>query len=75
MATKEINGTVNKVQTTDLQSQLADMANRTFVTISVPNGSGSSYGQLTGTLLQFLQAIVNVDPSVYDEFEDIITTP
>jgi len=70
---KDKDGVVSTVKTTDLQTQLESLTPNTYLTVTRPSGSSSGYQQLTGTLQQFFQAIVNADPSVYDEFEDLLT--
>lgn len=69
---KDKDGVVSIVKTTDLQTQLESLTPNTYLTVTRPSGSSIGYQQLTGTLQQFFQAIVNADPSVYDEFEDLI---
>lgn len=69
---KSITNIVTSESTVDLQSQLENLSTRTYVTLTKPTGAGSGYTQLTGTLQQLLQAMVNADPSIYDEFEDEI---
>lgn len=70
---KDKDGVVSIVKTTDLQTQLESLTPNTYLTVTRPSGSSSGYQQLTGTLQQFFQAIVNADPSVYDEFVDLLT--
>ena len=70
---KDKDGVVSTVKTTDLQTQLESLTPNTYLTVTRPSGSSIGYQQLTGTLQQFFQAIVNADPSVYDEFEDLLT--
>ncbi|MCK9446429.1 hypothetical protein M0Q50_06020, partial [bacterium] len=69
---KDIDGVVSSVKSTDLQSQIENLSPYTYITLTKPTGAISGYNQLTGTLQQFLQAIVNVDPSIYESFEDQI---
>jgi len=69
---KDIDGNITSESTIDLQSQITDAPHKTYVTLTRPSGSSSAYQQLTGTLQQLLQAIVNADPSIYDEFQDLI---
>lgn len=69
---KNIGGVVSVVNTTDLQTQLENLAPYTYVTLTKPPLSGSTFPQLTGTLDLLLQAMVNVDPSIYDEFQSLI---
>ncbi len=70
---KDKDGVVSTVKTTDLQTQLESLTPNTYLTVTRPSGSLSSYQQLTGTLQQFFQAIVNADPSIYGDFEDLLT--
>ena len=70
---KDKDGVISIVKTTDLQTQLESLTPNTYLTVTRPSGSSIGYQQLTGTLQQFFQAIVNADPSVYDEFEDLLT--
>jgi len=65
-------GVISAVKTTDLQTQLENLAPYTYVTLTKPPLSGSAFPQLTGTLDLLLQAMVNVDPSIYDEFQSLI---
>lgn len=74
LSQKDIGGIISSTSTTDLQTQLANIPLRTFTTITQPAGAVSAYPQLTGTIQQFFQAIVNIDPSIYEEFQSIITT-
>ena len=69
---KDKDGVISIVKTTDLQTQLESLTPNTYLTVTRPSGSSNGYQQLTGTLQQFFQAIVNADPSVYDEFEDLL---
>jgi hypothetical protein len=69
---KSITNIVTSESTVDVQSQLENLSARTFITLTKPTGAASGYPQLTGTLQQLLQAMVNSDPSIYDEFEDEI---
>ena len=70
---KDKDGVISIVKTTDLQTQLESLTPNTYLTVTRPSGSSIGYQQLTGTLQQFFQAIVNADPSVYDEFVDLLT--
>lgn len=70
---KDDEGIVTNVKTTDLQTQLENLAPYTYVTLSRPTGSTSGYLSATGTIQQFLQAIIDSDPSVYDNFISLIT--
>jgi len=72
LKTKDITGIISEVKTTDLQSQLENLSPYTYVTLTRPNSATHSDPQITGTLQQLLQAIVNIDPSIFDEFRDII---
>ena len=69
---KDVNGNISNVITLDLQSQLTDISNKSYITLTRPSGSSSPYQQGTGTLQQLLQSIVNVSPSIYDEFISLI---
>ena len=69
---KDIDGVITSESTVDLQSQLDNLSTRTYVTITRPSGSSSGYNQLTGTIQQLIQAMVNADPSIYDAFQDLI---
>ena len=73
LKTKDINGVVTVVNTTDLQTQVENLSPNTFITLTKPLGSTTPEPQITGTLQKLLQAIANVDPSVYDEFQYLIT--
>lgn len=69
---KDSNGVVTEVKTTDLQSQVEALAPNTYITLTKPTGATSGALQLTGTLQQLLQAMVNADPSIYDEFDALV---
>jgi len=69
---KNLNGVVQVVNTTDLQTQLENLPLYSYVTLTRPNNANSTDDHLTGTLQQLFQAIVNIDPSIYDEFKAII---
>ena len=69
---KDITGVVSEVKTTDLQAQLRNLSPYTYVTLTRPAGAVSGYQQLTRTLQQLFQAMVNADPSIYELFEDEI---
>lgn len=70
LKTKDTTGVVSTVNTTDLQTQLQDIAPYTYVTIIAnPNSTQkTAYPQITGTLQQFLQAIVDSSAGIYDKF-------
>lgn len=72
LKTKNADALVTTVNTTDLQSQLDSLPQYTYVTLTKPVGAVSPYLQLTGTLQQLFQAMVNADPSIYEFFEDLI---
>jgi hypothetical protein len=72
LKTKDIGGTVTTVNTTDIQSQIENLVSNTYVTLTKPTGATSSELQLTGTLQKLFQAMINSDPSIYDEFKDLI---
>jgi hypothetical protein len=65
-------GIIDETITTDLQTQLSNLAPNTYVTLTLPNGTVTSTPQITGTLQLLFQAIVNMNPSIYDEFETLI---
>jgi len=69
---KDSNGIITLVNTNDLQTQLESLPQYTYVTATKPPLASSTYPQITGTLQQFFQAIVNIDPSIYDEFQTIV---
>jgi len=69
---KDINGNIITETTIDLQSEINDLSNKTYITLTRPSGSINSYQQITGTLQQLFQAMVNSDPSIYDEFQVLI---
>lgn len=72
LAKKDVDGNITEEITVDVQSQLGNLAPKTYITLTKPAGSLSSYTQLTGTLQQLLQAMVNTDPSIYNAFQDLI---
>lgn len=67
---KDAFGIITSESTVDLQSQLDNLASRTFVTILNPDPAAITGlpSSLTGTLQQLLTAIVTSDPSIYIEF-------
>lgn len=69
---KNISNGITSELTTDLQSHLDDFNNKQYVTLTRPTDSSSAYPQITGTLQQFFQSIVNICPSIYDELQDLI---
>jgi len=73
LSQKNIVGTVTSTNVTDLQKQISDLAPNTFVTLTQPSGA-TGEPHVTGTLQLLLQAMVNVDPSIYEEFEALVTT-
>jgi len=56
-----------------LQSVMQNLPLNSYITLTKPLGAFSPQPNLTGTLQQLLQALVNKDPSVYDEFDLLIT--
>jgi hypothetical protein len=69
LSSKDKNGLITETNTTDLQNQIANLTPNTYVTLTLPPGAvQTGYGQITGTLQQLLQSMVNVDPSIYDDF-------
>jgi hypothetical protein len=70
---KNVSGAITSTGTTDLQTQLNDLSPNSYVTITRPTDAvNTSTPQVTGTLLKFFQAAVNMDPSIYEEFETLI---
>jgi hypothetical protein len=69
---KNISNVNTTSTTTDLQTHLENMTSNTYVTLSRPSGSTIGHLQLTGTLQQLFQAIIDQDPSIYDSFHDVI---
>ena len=74
LSQKDIAGTISSTAVTDLQNQISNLAPNTFVTLTLPAEAESTTPQVTGTLQKLFQAMVNIDPSVYDEFEVLIET-
>ena len=72
LSRKDETGIITETNTTDLQTQLSDLTPNTYVTLTLPPLAGSVTPQLTGTLQLLFQAMVNMDPSIYDEFETLI---
>jgi len=70
---KNADGGVLEERSLDVQSVLDDLSNKSNVTLTKPSESESGYQQLTGSLQQLFQAIINTDPSIYDEFLDLVT--
>ncbi len=68
---KSQDGIVSNVKTTDLQSQLEKLTDNTYVTIQRPGTAPiSEPTSLTKTLQQWIQEIVNRDPSIYENLSD-----
>jgi len=60
---------VEKVNTANLQSHIDDITLNTYVTIQKPPSlSWAVSTQLTTTLQEWLQYIINRDPSIYEDF-------
>ena len=72
--TKDYNGLLTKTSTTDLQSHLEKVTDNTYITLSRPSGSLNAYLTMTGTIQQFFQAIIEKDPSIYDDFVTLVIT-
>jgi len=72
LSAKNKSGAVTSTSTTDLQTQLDNMGPNSYVTITRPNDAVVETPQITGTIQKFFQAIVNIDPSIYDEFDSLI---
>jgi len=72
LSRKDITGIITETNVTDIQTQLSDLTPNTYVTLTLPNDAVSVTPQLTGTLQLLFQAMVNMDPSIYDEFETLI---
>jgi len=70
LKTKDTAGIINTVNTVDLQTQIENLSPYTYVTIIAnPNSTQkTSYPQITGTLQQFLQAVVDSSAAIYDKF-------
>jgi len=74
LTTKKSNGIVDTIKTSDIQSQLDNISIYSFITLQKPTGATSTGTEITGTLQQLLQAIVTIDPSIYDRFVATIPT-
>jgi hypothetical protein len=74
LKTKDKDGVVSTVKTTDLQTQIENLSPYTYVTLTRPTGSVNAQLTITGTLQQLFQSIVDKDPSIYDYFVTLITT-
>jgi len=68
LKSKLYNGLVSSINTTDIQSYLDNLTFESYITLIKPTGAISTETSLTGTLQQFFQAVVNTDPSIYDNF-------
>ena len=54
-----------------MQTQLNNLSENTFVTLTRPTGAtNTSTPFVTGTLQKLFQAMVEKDPSIYEEFEN-----
>jgi len=74
LSKKDADGVITSTSTQDLQAQLSNLPSNSYITVvRNPDSILASYQNLTGTLQQFFQAIVNADPSVYQEFETLVT--
>jgi hypothetical protein len=58
--------------TADLQSTIVDIPNKVYVTLSRPGGSNAELENLTCSMQQFFQAIVNREPSIYTNLENLL---
>jgi hypothetical protein len=74
LKTKDKDGIISTVLTTDLQNQLERLSQYTYITLTKPSGSTSAYSNITGTLQQFLQVIVDSSAALYNNFVTLITT-
>lgn len=74
LKTKNPGGVVTAVNTTDLQSQIENLSPNTYITLVNHSGSGITEPQLTGTLQDLFQAIINTYPTIYAEFKTLINT-
>lgn len=67
LPTKGQDGNVTQKNTVDLQSTIDNLPSKTYITLTKPSGLGlGEPAQLTITLQQLFQAIVNQDPSIYE---------
>jgi hypothetical protein len=67
LPTKDQAGNISAQNVVDLQSTIDNLPNKTYITLSKPAGLPiSEPNQLTITLQQLFQAIVNNDPSIYE---------
>lgn len=69
---KSPEGVNTTTTTTDLQTFLENIVANSYLTLSRPTGSSNAYLQITGTLQQFFQAIIDSSSSIYDKFVDVI---
>lgn len=72
LSEKDSTGIVTSTKTTDLQTQLANLMQYTYVTIAKPTGASHSVPSLTCTLQQLINHILEADPSIYDELDDTL---
>ena len=64
--TKDDAGNISEENTVDLQSVIQDLPNNTYITIQKPSSLPvSEPAQLTKLLQNWIQAIINRDPSIY----------
>jgi hypothetical protein len=66
LPTIDINGNSTSVNVVDLQSTIDGLPLKTYVTLTKPAGATDSNSTKTITLQQLFQAIVAIDPSIYD---------
>jgi len=72
LKTKDEGNNTTAINTTDLQSQLENLTNNTYITLSRPTGSTSTTLSITGTIQQFFQAIIDSSGAIYDRFAVIV---
>jgi len=72
LKTKNKDGVITEINTTDLQTQLTDLTSYSYITLSRPAGALDGHLQVTGTIQQFFQAIIDASGKIYDNFAGLI---
>jgi hypothetical protein len=66
LPTRDIDGNTTSENVTDLQSVIDNLPLKTYVTLTKPAGATDLNSTKTITLQQLFQAMVTIDPSIYD---------
>ena len=66
LPTKDIAGNITQENSVDLQSTLANLPLKSYVTLTKPSGATDPDLTKTVTLQQLFQAIIDIHPTIYD---------